>query len=116
MRITSRTVEWLTEVILGGPDIGPYRTGRALVEFFRDFGERDLYAQDSFPGRANYVREKIRKFNGTEMLGRIVSSAFDFIGEDGFDAEEQAGEFNRLLARDGYRLALEYRREWMESD
>ena len=116
VRITSRTIERLTEVILGGPERSPYRTGRALVEFFRDFGERDLYAQVSFPGRANYVREKLRKFNGTETLERIVSAAFDFIDEDCFDAEGQAAEFNRTRARDGYRLALEYRRQWMEGD
>ena len=116
VRITSRTIERLTEVIMGSPERSPYRTGRALVEFFRDFGERDLYAHESFPGRANYVREKLRKFNGTQTLERIVSSAFDFVGEDGFDAEEQAGEFNRYLVRDGYRLALEYRVTRMEGN
>ena len=31
----------------------------------------------------------------------IISAAFDFFGEDGFNPEEQAEAFNRLLTQDG---------------
>lgn len=34
----------------------------------------------------------------------IVSAAFDFIGEDNFDAEELVQQFNEFLARDGFRI------------
>ena len=115
MRISAKTIERLTEIITGNSAKSPYRSGPQLIEFFRDFGERDLYGQ-GFPARASYVQEKLRKFNGTETLGQIVATAFDFFDEQVFNPEEQAEAFNRLLARDGYRLVIEYRVGWMQGD
>ena len=115
MRMSARSIERLTEIITGNSKKSPYRKGPQLIEFFRDFGERDLYGQ-GFPPRAQYVREKLRQFNGTETMEEIVSAAFDFFDVDEFNPEDQAESFNRLLARDGYRLALEYRRQWMDGD
>ena len=115
MRISAKTIERLTEIITGNSKKSAYRTGPQLIEFFRDFGERDLYGQ-GFPSRAHYVQEKLRQFNGTETMEQIVSAAFDYFGEDEFNPEEQAEAFNRLLARDGYRLVIEYRSGWMEGD
>lgn len=115
MNISAKTIERLVEIITGNTKKSPYRSGPQLIEFFRDFGERDLYGQ-GFPSRATYAQEKLRKFNGTETMEKIVSAAFDFFGEDGFNPEEQAEAFNRLLVRDGYRLVLEYRSGWMEGD
>ena len=115
MRISAKTIERLVEVITGNTEKSPYRSGPQLIEFFRDFGERDLYGQ-GFPSRATYTQAKLRKFNGTETMDKIVSAAFDLFGEDGFNPEEQAEAFNRLLVRDGYRLVLEYRSGWMEGD
>ena len=62
------------------------------------------------------MQEKLAKFNGTETLDKIVSAAFDFFGEDGFNPEEEAEAFNRQLVRDGYRMVLEYRSGWMQGD
>ena len=115
MRISAKTMERLTEIITGNTEKSPYRSGPQLIEFFRDFGERDLYGKD-FPARAYYVQEKLNKFNGTETMEEIISAAFDFFGEDEFNPEEQAAAFNHLLVRDGYRLAIEYRSGWMEGD
>ena len=115
MRISAKTIEQLIEIITGNTKKSPYRSGPQLIEFFRDFGERDLYGQ-GFPARAYYVQEKLRKFNGTETTEQIISAAFNFFCEDGFNPEEQAEVFNRLLIRDGYRLAIEYRSSWMEGD
>ena len=115
MRISAKTIERLTEIITGNTEKSPYRSGPQLIEFFRDFGERDLYGKD-FPARAYYVQEKLNKFNGTETMEEIISAAFDFFGEDEFNPEEQAAAFNHLLVRDGYRLAIEYRSGWMEGD
>jgi hypothetical protein len=115
MNISAKTIERLVEIITGNTKKSPYRSGPQLIEFFRDFGERDLYGQ-GFPSRATYAQEKLRKFNGTETMEKIVSAAFDFFDEDGFNPEEQAEAFNRLLVRDGYRLVLEYRSGWMEGD
>ena len=115
MRISDKTIQRLIEIITGNTDKSPSRSGPQLIEFFRDFGERDLYGQ-GFPGRGAYVREKLRQFNGTETMKQIMAAAFDFFVEDGFNPEEQAEAFNRLLVRDGYRLVLEYRVGWMEGD
>ena len=115
MRTSAKTIERLIEIITGNTEKSPYRSDPQLIEFFRDFGERDLYGQ-GFPTGAYYVQEKLREFNGTETMKKLVSSAFDFFGEDGFDPEEQAEAFNRLLVRDGYRLVIEYRSGWMEGD
>ena len=116
MRISAKTIERLTDIITGNTKKSPYRSGPQLIEFFRDFGERDLYGRGSVPTRAHYVQEKLRKFNGTETMERIVSATLDFFDEDEFDPEEQAEAFNRLLVRDGYRLVMEYRSGWMQGD
>ena len=115
MRISAKTIQRLTDIITGNTEQSPYRSGPELIEFFRDFGEPDLYGQ-GFPSRAHYVQEKLRKFNGTETLEQIVSVAFDFIGDNAFNPEEQAEAFNRLLVRDGYRLMIEYRSGSMHGD
>ena len=115
MKISSKTMERLNDIITGNSKKSPCRSGPQLIEFFRDFGERDLYGQ-GFPARAKYVQEKLKKFNGTDTLEKIVSAAFDFFGEDGFNPEEEAEAFNRQLVRDGYRIVLEYRSGWMKGD
>ncbi len=115
MRISAKTIERLIEIITGNADKIPYRSGPQLIEFFRDFGERDLYGQ-GFPGRPYYVHEKLKKFNGTETMEKVIPAAFDFFCEDGFNPEEQAEAFNHLLARDGYRLVMEYGSRWMRGN
>ena len=115
MRISTRTIECLVDVITGNLRKSPYRTGPQLIEFFRDFGERDLYGR-GFPSRAEYVKKKLKKFNGTENLSKIIASAFDFFGKDKFDAEREAEAFSRILVRDGYRLVIEYQFTRMEGD
>ena len=115
MRISVKTMKRLIEIITGNTKKSPYRSGPQLIEFFRDFGERDLYGQ-GFPARAYYVHQKLNKFNGTETLEKVISAAFDYFFEDGFNPEDQAESFNRILVRDGYRLVIEYRSGWMEGD
>ena len=78
MRISAKTIERLTELITGNSEKSPYRTGPQLIEFFRDFGERDLYGQ-GFPSRAQYVQEKLRKFNGTETMEQIAGGGTRFL-------------------------------------
>ena len=115
MNLSARTLQCLNEVIRGDTQSSPYRKGPQLVHFFNDFGEGDLYGP-GFPARSAYVREKLIKFNGTEMMKGIVSAAFDFIGEDGFNAEDAAYQFNQLLGREGFRLALKDGYGWMEGN
>lgn len=115
MTISNKAIESLIGIITGDSKNSPFRTDPQLIEFFRDFGERDLYGR-GFPTRSSYVRGKLRKFNGTETLKEIVTAAFDFFDDGKFNAENEAEALNRQLVRDGYRLAIEYRRGWMDGD
>ncbi|WP_336967640.1 abortive infection family protein [Sphingobium aromaticiconvertens] len=115
MRLTAKSLEHLTGIITGDSQKSPYRSGPQLVGFFNDFGEGDLYGQ-GFPSRAQFARAKLDKFNGTDTMKGIVSAAFDFIGEDGFNAEDVAYQFNQILSRDGFRLTIKDDYGWMEGD
>lgn len=115
MRLTAKTLEHLTGIITGDSQKSPYRSGPQLVGFFNDFGEGDLYGQ-GFPSRAQFARSKLDKFNGTDAMKNIVSAAFDFIGEDGFNAEDSASQFNQILSRDGFRLVMKDDYGWMEGN
>ncbi|WP_324260733.1 abortive infection family protein [Altererythrobacter sp. H2] len=115
MRLTAKSLESLTGIITGDSRKSPYRSGPQLVGFFNDFGESDLYGQ-GFPSRAQFARAKLDKFNGTDTMKDIVSTAFDFIGEDGFNAENVAYQFNQILSRDGFRLVKKDDYGWMEGD
>jgi hypothetical protein len=115
MKLSARTLEKLVEIITGNSKESPYRSGPQLIQFFHDFGERDVYGQ-GFPARHAYTLEKLNKHNGADSMRAIVMSAMDFFGVDGFDPEAVASVLNRLLQRDGFRLVLEYRRGWMEGD
>ena len=79
-----------------------------MIEFFYDFGERDLYGH-GFPERAAYVLNKLKKFNGTKTMQAVVCAAFDFWNEPDYDPEDVALQFNKILVRDGYSLIIEYR-------
>lgn len=115
MRLTAKSLEHLTGIITGDSRKSPYRSGPQLVGFFNDFGESDLYGQ-GFPSRAQFARAKLDKFNGMDTMKDIVSTAFDFIGEDGFNAENVAYQFNQILSRDGFRLVKKDDYGWMEGD
>jgi len=115
MRLGAKSLEHLTGIITGDSQKSPYRSGPQLVGFFNDFGEGDLYGQ-GFPSRAQFARGKLDKFNGTETMKSIVSAAFDFIGEGGFNAEDAAYQFNQILSRDGFRLVMKDDYGWMEGD
>jgi hypothetical protein len=115
MMLSAKTLDKLTNVLTGDTKVSPYRSGPMLIDFFYDFGERDLYGQ-GFPSRAVYTKEKLHKFNGTEAMKRIVCRAFDYFDEPDFHAEESAEEFNRTLTRDGFRLVIEYGTGWMQGN
>lgn len=107
MKLSAKSLERLTEIITGNTKVSPYRSGPQLIEFFHDYGERDLYGE-GFPARAAYTLEKLKKFNGTETMKSIVCAAFDFWDEPDGNPENEARQFNRVLSRDGYRLVIEY--------
>ena len=115
MRLSEQSLDRLTRVITGDSRQSRYRTGPELIEFFYDFGERDLYGK-SFPARGAYVLDKLRKFNGTEIMKKIVCRAFDFLDDKKFDAVAAGDAFNQVLTRDGFRLEMEYGPGWMSGN
>ncbi|KTF67569.1 abortive infection family protein [Sphingomonas sp. HT-1] len=115
MNLSFNTLERLNDIITGDSKKSPYRSGYQLVNFFNQFGEEDLYGQ-GFPARPVYVREKLNRFNGTLAMKEVIHSAFDFIGEDGFNAEDVAYQFNKYLTRDGFRLILTDDYGWMDGN
>lgn len=115
MRLTAKSLEHLTGIVTGDSRRSPLRSGRQLVDFFNDFGEGDLYGQ-GFPSRIQFARGKLDKFNGTDTMKAIVSAAFNFIDEDGFDAENAAYQFNHILSHDGFRLTMEHGFSSMQGD
>jgi hypothetical protein len=116
MKISTRTLERLKDIVTGDTLDSPYRKGFELVNFFNVYGEGDLYGQ-GFPARPVFVREKLEKFNGTDTMRDIISAAFDFIGMVNYNAEDAAYQFNKhYLARDGFRLIPVDDYGWMEGD
>lgn len=107
MQLSSSAIQFLANIIMGETNVSPRRTGPELINFFREFGERDLYGSD-FPSRKTYTIEKLNKFNGSAPMEKIVAEAFMYFHEKGYNPEEEAQNFNRLIATSRARLIMEY--------
>jgi hypothetical protein len=113
MRLSPRTLDKLTAIITGDGGVSPYRGGPRIIEFFNALGWRESYDQ-SFGSRNPHTRAKLDELNGTSRMAATVLGAFDFWGENGFNCEAAATEFNKVLVRDGYRIAKEAGQGWFE--
>lgn len=110
MEISKPTLNALAKVITGGKpnedfSKSPYRSGPELVVFFNDFGEDDHYGS-GFPSRANYVEEKLKKYNNKEELKDIIEQSIhpiNFIEVDN-EADGVVYYINQFLKFDGYKL------------
>lgn len=71
MEISQKTIEVLGSVITGDGKISPYRTGQQLVDFFNQFGTKDLY-ESGFPSRWKYAEDKLRLFNAQSTVKNII--------------------------------------------
>lgn len=116
MKISERTIKRLGELITGDKKLSPYRSGPQLVRFFNELGFNDQYGQ-GFGSRWAYAEERIRSWNDTPDLRKIVLAAFDprdFMDATVFDQEtgehspmniEAAASYlNDFLAFDGYEV------------
>jgi hypothetical protein len=116
MNISERTIKRLGEVITGDKKLSAYRTGPQLVSFFNDLGFNDQYGQ-GFGSRWAFTEQRIRDWNNTPALRKIILAAFDprdFMGATIFDQEtgdrlsaniEAAVSYlNDFLAFDGYEV------------
>ncbi|MDQ1193806.1 hypothetical protein QE419_002572 [Brevundimonas vesicularis] len=116
MKISERTIKRLGEIITGDKKLSPYRTGPQLVRFFNDLGFNTLYGND-FGSRWAFAEQRIRDWNDTPDLKKIVASAFDprdYMDETVFDQQtgqhrpvsigEAVSYVNEFLAFDGFEV------------
>lgn len=116
MKISERSIKRLAEIITGDKALSPYRSGPKLVAFFNEFGTNYTYGQ-GFPSRWAFAEERIREFNNTADLKKIILSAVDprdFMGATVYDRETQKNKpaniqdavkyLNEFLAYDGYEI------------
>jgi hypothetical protein len=76
MKISERTIKRLGEIIMGDRALSPYRSGPKLVTFFNEFGTNHTYSQ-GFPSRWTFAEGRLRQFNDTLTLKKIILTALD---------------------------------------
>ena len=108
MKLSRKTIEHIGRLITGDGGYSPYRSGPELVKFFVEFGAEDYYTS-GFPSRWQYTEEKLRQFNDSPVMRRIIQEALDprnFMGAD-FLIDAAISNVNQCLAFDGYELVQE---------
>lgn len=107
MKISEQTISALGSIITGDQSLSPYRTGQELVDFFNQFGRKDIYG-GGFPSRWRYAEDVLREFNNQPIMKDIILVAFDprnyLDGE--YDLCIAIEHFNKFLDYDGYKLKL----------
>ena len=111
MKLSSQSLDFLTNIIIGNSGVGLKRDEENLIGFFSQFSKhRDIRGND-FPSRTDYTREKLNQFNGMEKMKTIIEATFDFCREENFntkDTQKVVAQFNKLLKCDGWQLVLKY--------
>lgn len=119
IKLSQSTISVLGKLIAGDipknrdKSLSPYLSGPKLVDFFNEFGANDTYPLGGgFPSRWSYVEDKLRDFNETEPISRIVEAAFAPIRflETSFALLTAVEYLNKYLAFDGYVLIVGERR------
>lgn len=112
MKISERTIKRLGDLITGDKKLSQYRSGPQLVRFFNDLGFNDQYGS-GFGSRWAYAEERIRDWNDTPDLRKIILAAFDprdFMGVTSSD--RQTGETYAIKIED----AVSYLNDFLEFD
>ena len=108
MKLSRKTIQLAGQLITGDGNYSPYRSGPQLVQYFVEFGADDYYG-DGFPSRWQYAEDKLRQFNDTPTMRKIIEDAVDprdYI--DGkFSVEDAVKRVNEYLIFDGYELVRE---------
>ena len=106
MRITERTIKFLGKTLCGDNGLLPYKSGPKLVDFFVNFGADDQYGE-GFPSRWKYTEDKVREFNDSLILKKIVEDLVDprDLMESKIESEETIKQINDYLKFDGYELS-----------
>lgn len=110
MNVSAYTLEFLGRAIAGDAEGFPYRSGPQLVKFFNQFGARDVYPSGGgFPTRRIYAEDKLKQFNGTVTMRKVLASAFDpreFVRVK-LAPDAAISVVNENLKYDGYELVLD---------
>lgn len=105
MKLSGRSLQALSDVVLGGGERGPYRSGPILVRLFNEFGANDVYDRN-FPSRGSYAQQKVHELNDTPQLARLIHEVLypvDFAAP-AHDVERTIGFLNERLRFDGYEV------------
>jgi hypothetical protein len=106
MKIADYSANKLGEYVAGDVVGWPYRKGAELVDFFNQFGFRDVYAE-GFPTRRVFAQEKIKQLNGKPILKSVIRQILDprlWLDRFSGSVEEAAEKVNDLIKFDGYEV------------
>jgi hypothetical protein len=68
MKISKKSAEEIADLILVSPR---YKKGTVLIDFFNEFGFRDVYDKD-LGARKKFSRNKIDEMNGKPALKNVI--------------------------------------------
>ena len=107
MKISSKTIDYLKDIITGDSQKSPYLSGPQLVKFFNELGWQDIYGQ-VFPARLEYTKRKLLELNQLDRIEEIIEyyySPIHFI-EDKERYKYLIKELNEYLAFDDLELVI----------
>lgn len=105
MKISEKTIKYLGRALCGDKGGMPYKSGQELVNFFVEFGANDRY-EEGFPSRWKYTEDKVREYNNTDTLRKIIEASLDprdYL-ETVYEPKLAAELANEYLKFDGYEL------------
>jgi hypothetical protein len=108
IKISSKTLEFLRDIITGDKKLSPYKSGPELVKFFNSLGFDDKYGQD-FPSRWYYTETKLKEMNKRGRVSDVINAYFNpinFIGKE-FTLNKLINLMNRYLEFDGYKIEIQ---------
>jgi hypothetical protein len=114
VKLVQYTINKLADLVCGGANGWPYRRGADLVEFFNQYGFRDVY-ETGFPSRTIFAKEKLTALAPKPDMARMVCDLIDprhwhDLKQDVIVSNEEcAAKLNELLAFDNYEVAKEGR-------
>lgn len=99
MKISPYAIDEITPYIVGA------KTGREIVNFFNNYGIRDVYDSQGLPdiGKVNgqrpskteYIRQRLSDLNDSHQLRQLLT---DFVKEN----EHEIPDFEKILIPEGY--------------
>ncbi|MBN3761163.1 abortive infection family protein [Burkholderia sp. Ac-20365] len=113
MKLSPYTLTKLADIVCGNLPGWPYRRGTDLVDFFNQYGFRDVY-ESGFPSRATFAKDKLTELSGkpamTDMLCAVADPRhwFDMNTVEGTPTHDECvAKLNELLAFDNVQLVRE---------